>query len=91
LIGEELGRDNRQAGVSAAPFSALIGAAQVLYRWLGYELPYAHRYEFFIKDNVFDISKAERELGYHPEVSVREAIRRTIDWYREQGYLKTLG
>jgi nucleoside-diphosphate-sugar epimerase len=91
LIGEELGRDNRQAGVPAAPFSALIAAGQVLYRWLGYELPYAHRYEFFIKDNVFDISKAEKELGYHPEVSVREAIRRTIEWYREQGYLKTLG
>lgn len=91
LIGEELGRDNRQADVPAAPFSALIGAAQVLYKWLGYELPYAHRYEFFIKDNVFDISKAEKELGYHPEVSVREAIRRTIEWYREQGYLKTLG
>jgi dihydroflavonol-4-reductase len=91
LIGEELGGGNRRADLPAAPFSLLIDAAQVSYRWLGYELPYAHRYEFFIKDNVFDISKAGKELGYRPEVSVRAAIRRTIEWHREQGHLKPLG
>ena len=91
LIDEKLGRDNRRAGVPAAPFSVLIDTAQVLYRLLGYELPYAHRYEFFVKDNIFDISKAEKELGYHPQVSAREAIQRTIEWHREHGHLETLG
>ncbi|MGH7824563.1 MAG: NAD-dependent epimerase/dehydratase family protein [Candidatus Binatia bacterium] len=87
LIAEQLGRECQRAGLPAAPFSAFIDAAQVLYTWLGYELPYAHRYEFFVKDNVFDISKAGKELAYHPEVSVEEAVQRTIEWYREQGYL----
>jgi nucleoside-diphosphate-sugar epimerase len=36
---------------------------------------------------VFDISKAEKELAYHPKVSIEEAVQRTIEWYREQGYL----
>ncbi len=31
-----------------------------------------------------DGSKAERELGYSPEISVREAIRRTFEWFKSQ-------
>ncbi len=87
LIAQQLGTLCQRPGVPAAPFSALIDAAQALYTWLGYELPYAHRYEFFIKENVFDISKAEKDLGYRPEVSIKEAVQRTIEWYREQGCL----
>lgn len=29
-----------------------------------------------------DISKAERILGFKPEISLREGLRRTINWYR---------
>jgi nucleoside-diphosphate-sugar epimerase len=32
-----------------------------------------------------DGSKATRELGYRPEVSVDETIRRTFEWFRSQG------
>jgi nucleoside-diphosphate-sugar epimerase len=32
-----------------------------------------------------DGSKATRELGYRPEVSVDEAIRRAFEWFRSQG------
>jgi nucleoside-diphosphate-sugar epimerase len=35
-----------------------------------------------------DGSKAARELGYRPEVSVDEAIRRTFEWFRSQGKVK---
>ena len=30
----------------------------------------------------FDISKAQRDLGYRPETSLEEGLRLTIDWYR---------
>lgn len=30
-----------------------------------------------------DISKAERLLGYTPEVSLEEGLRRTIEWYKD--------
>jgi dTDP-glucose 4,6-dehydratase len=31
-----------------------------------------------------DISLAERELGWHPTVELREGLERTADWYRRQ-------
>jgi nucleoside-diphosphate-sugar epimerase len=87
LIAENLRSDRRRAALPAAPFSALTDAAQLLYTRMGYELVYAHRYEFFVKDNVFNISKAEKELAYHPQISTEEAVQRTIQSYRQQGYL----
>jgi GDP-L-fucose synthase len=32
---------------------------------------------------VFDISKAERDLGYQPATSLHEGLRLTVDWYRQ--------
>jgi GDP-L-fucose synthase len=31
---------------------------------------------------VFDITRARRELGYQPEVDLKEGLRRTVEWYR---------
>ena len=35
----------------------------------------------------FDISKAKRELGYQPVVSLLEGIQETIAWYRKNGWM----
>ena len=37
----------------------------------------------------FAIGKARRELGYEPQVDFTEAMRRTIDWFRDQGVVTT--
>ncbi len=37
--------------------------------------------------NVYDCSKAKRELGYEPEVSLEEGVRRTAEWYGKKGML----
>ena len=34
-----------------------------------------------------DIELAIRELGYHPEVDLKEGVRRSIKWYKENGWL----
>ena len=34
-------------------------------------------------ENRFAISRARAELGFSPSVSLREGVRRTVDWYRE--------
>jgi nucleoside-diphosphate-sugar epimerase len=34
---------------------------------------------------VYDSSKIERELGFRPKVGLREAIEKTIDWYKQRG------
>ncbi len=48
---------------------------------------FRRRVDIFIKDRAFDIGKARRELGYQPRVEVRHGIRRTAQWYLENGYL----
>lgn len=34
-----------------------------------------------------DISKAQREFGFRPEVNLEEGVKRSVEWYREQGWL----
>jgi dTDP-glucose 4,6-dehydratase/UDP-glucuronate decarboxylase len=31
-----------------------------------------------------DTAKARSELGYHPEVTVREGVKRTLNWYYQK-------
>jgi nucleoside-diphosphate-sugar epimerase len=54
----------------------------------GIEPPlYRRRVDFFTKSRAFDISRARQELGYAPAVGLREGIRRTLAWYRAQGWV----
>jgi nucleoside-diphosphate-sugar epimerase len=48
---------------------------------------YRRRVDFFRKSRAFDISRARRELGFAPNVPVRDGIRRTLEWYREHGWI----
>ncbi|MEO7191058.1 MAG: NAD-dependent epimerase/dehydratase family protein [Vicinamibacterales bacterium] len=48
---------------------------------------YRRRVDFFRKSRAFDIDRARRELGYAPTVGLREGIRRTLEWYRDQGWI----
>lgn len=54
----------------------------------GIEPPlYRRRVEFFTKSRAFDTTRARRELGYAPAVSLDEGIRRTLAWYREHEWI----
>jgi len=35
-----------------------------------------------------DISKAKKDLGFHESHTLENGIRKTVGWYREQGWLK---
>ncbi len=48
---------------------------------------FRRRVDIFVKDRAFDISKARAELGFAPKVDLRHGIRRTAQWYLENGYL----
>lgn len=48
---------------------------------------YRRRVDFFRKSRSFDIGRARRDLGYAPRVGVREGITRTLEWYREHGWI----
>jgi nucleoside-diphosphate-sugar epimerase len=42
---------------------------------------------FFSEDRCFSIAKAERELGYAPQINLPEGVRRTVAWGRSEGLL----
>jgi nucleoside-diphosphate-sugar epimerase len=48
---------------------------------------YRRRVDFFRKSRAFDISRARQELGYAPRVGIAEGVGRTLEWYREQGWI----
>jgi nucleoside-diphosphate-sugar epimerase len=48
---------------------------------------YRRRVDFFTKSRAFDVGRARAELGFSPQVSLRDGIHRTLTWYREQGWL----
>ena len=54
----------------------------------GLEPPlYRRRVDFFTKSRAFDIARARQEIGYAPEVGLTEGIRRTLAWYRREGWI----
>jgi len=55
---------------------------------LGIEPPlYRRRVDFYTKSRAFDIARARHELAYEPKVGLREGIQRTLEWYRQQGWI----
>jgi nucleoside-diphosphate-sugar epimerase len=48
---------------------------------------FRRRVDIFRKNRAFDISRAKKELGYEPKVSLKEGIKITAEWYRNEGYL----
>lgn len=66
------------AGACAEAVCAPLGLAPPIYR---------RRVDFFRKSRAFDISRARRELGYSPAVTLRQGIARTLAWYREAKWI----
>ena len=48
------------------------------------ETIYARRRAGDVLHSVASLERARRELGYEPEVDLREGLTRTIEYYREQ-------
>ena len=54
----------------------------------GIEPPiFRRRVDFFTKSRAFDITRARTEIGFAPRVGLREGIRRSLNWYRAEGWL----
>lgn len=45
------------------------------------------RIESMTTDRIFSIEKAKKEFGYIPKINLKNGIKKTIDWYKEKGYL----
>ncbi len=83
------------AGVSASrihlpvwPFWIAGALCEALCAPFGIEPPlYRRRVDFYTKSRAFDIARARNEIGYSPQVSLRDGIRRSFEWYRAHGWV----
>ena len=66
------------AGAVCEALCAPLGISPPLYR---------RRVDFFTKSRAFDITRAQRELGFAPAVTLRDGIGRTLEWYRAQRWI----
>jgi nucleoside-diphosphate-sugar epimerase len=88
ITSEIAGRPGPRVRLPVWPVWLAGAAVETLAASFAIEPPiYRRRVDFFRKSRAFDISRARRELGYAPRVSVREGISRTLGWYREQGWI----
>jgi nucleoside-diphosphate-sugar epimerase len=88
LVAGEMGVPTPRRHLPVGPFQALGSAVETVCRPLGIKPPiYRRRVDFFVKSRAFDISKARRELGYTPQVGLKDGLRRTAEWYREAGWI----
>ena len=70
------------------PFYALGAACEAICVPLGIEPPiFRRRVSFFTSNRWFDTSRARRELGYAPKVSLRQGLTRTLDSYHRLGWI----
>lgn len=92
--------DNRQPTTDNAVYNVACGERTTLNQLFYYlrkalaafepgaaelEPVYGPNREGDIPHSLADISKARRELGYEPEVDVREGLRRTGEWFYKKG------
>jgi len=70
------------------PFWVAGALCEALCAPFGIEPPiFRRRVDFFTKSRAVDISRARAELGFAPRVGLREGIGRTLEWYREHGWI----
>ena len=88
LIAQEAGVRPPWLRAPVWPFWLAGAACEAVCAPFGIEPPlHRRRVDFFTKSRAFDISRARQELGFAPQVGLREGIRRTLSWYRDAGWL----
>ncbi|MFL5495806.1 MAG: NAD-dependent epimerase/dehydratase family protein [Gemmatimonadales bacterium] len=70
------------------PFTVAAALCEAVCVPLGIEPPiFRRRVSFFTKNRWFDTSRAREELGFVPRIRLREGIQRTLDSYRQLGWV----
>ena len=88
LVAEGAGVPVPGRHLPAWPFWAAGALCEAICAPFGIEPPlYRRRVDFFTKSRAFDIARARTEIGFAPRIGLRQGIRRTLDWYREHGWI----
>ncbi len=87
LVAKEGGIEFEPRHYPLAPFEAARAVLKAVYAPFGREPPLDLKVESFKRHRLHDISKSEQDLGFAPEFSQCDSIRRTLQWMRESGRL----
>jgi nucleoside-diphosphate-sugar epimerase len=88
LIAEVAGVRPLMLHLPVGPVWAAGALCEAVCAPFGIEPPlHRRRVDFFTKSRAFDITRARTELGFAPQVSLRDGIGRTLEWYRTAGWL----
>ncbi len=88
LIAGILDKPVPKKSLPLKPVFLAAAVCETICRPLGIEPPlYRRRLDFFTKDRAFDISNAQKDLGYKPEVSLKEGLKITAKWYKENNLI----
>jgi nucleoside-diphosphate-sugar epimerase len=83
-IADALGVDLKMPHLPVFPLIVVGHIVEKVCKPLGIPPPiFPRRVDWFRQNRAFDTSRAKVELGYRPAVDLREGLRRTAAWYRE--------
>ena len=87
-VGRALGVDVKVPHYPVWPVVAAGHVVEKACRPFGITPPiFPRRVDWYRQNRAFRIDKAKRDLGYQPKVGIDEGLRRTAEWYRQEGYL----
>jgi nucleoside-diphosphate-sugar epimerase len=88
MIANELNVTPPRIKIPLAPVLWLASICEVICSPLNIEPPlHRRRVSFFQNNRAFSVEKAKNLIDFHPQVSLLEGIRKTIQWYESQGLL----
>lgn len=88
IIADELGVKAPGFAPPVGPLMLAAKLCEALCKPFGLNPPlHTRRVEFFVKSRAFSNAKARQLLGFAPQVDTREGVRRTIQWYQDNGHL----
>ncbi|MBW8875462.1 MAG: NAD-dependent epimerase/dehydratase family protein [Acidobacteria bacterium] len=87
-VGRSLGVEVRVPHFPVWPVVAVGHVVEKACRPFGIAPPiFPRRVDWYRQNRAFCIDKAKRDLGWAPKVGLDEGLRRTAEWYRQEGYL----
>lgn len=88
IVADVAGVPRPKVHLPVWPFWIAAAACEAACAPFGIDPPiYRRRVDFFTKSRAFDIGRARAEIGYRPEIGLRDGIGRTLEWYRRHGWI----
>ncbi len=87
-IGQAMGKEVKFIQLPFLPL--YVAACLCEFICMPFKIPpplFRRRVDWYRQNRAFKIDKARRELNYNPEVGIKEGLKQTAKWYKDNNYL----